>query len=77
MRVSQLLKVMDRDKLIVIDNLSANIENMTMFQGPVKGIKKEDPINSMHVEVVDAVGDILFLLVSKPTNQNGFIKERK
>ena len=62
MRVSQLIHCMDRNDEIIIDDFDKPIENMTLYKGVVKGIKKDDPINKMHVVSICADDDKVLVL---------------
>ena len=62
MRVSQLIHCMDRNDEIIIDDFDKLIENMTLYKGVVKGIKKDDPINKMHVVSICADDDKVLVL---------------
>ena len=57
MKVSQLLHVMDKDDDIIIEDES------TIYKGEVRGIKRDDPINRMHVDHVFACDNKMFVLV--------------
>lgn len=65
MKVSQLLHEIDKDELVMIDDLDRNGDDITIYAGAVKGIKKDDPINKMHVEGIAAVGDTIMILAQK------------
>ena len=54
MKVSQLLHTMDRDDCISIDDMNVPIDRNRIYNGPVRGIKKDDPINKMHVCCISA-----------------------
>ena len=71
MRVSQLLKVMDKEDEIYIDDFDAKIDKMHLYDGAVKGIKKEDPINKMHVVSICAEGELLLVLASEQKEKGG------
>ena len=64
MKVSQLLHVMDRDDDILIQDESLPIDQMTLYEGTVRGIYKDNPVNAMHVTCVQAIGDLIAVLVS-------------
>ncbi len=68
MRVSQLLHVMNKDDQIVIDvfDISLPFDKTTLYQGSVSGIKRDDPVNKMHVSSICAVSDIIFVLAEEP-----------
>lgn len=65
MRVSQLLRVMDKDDEIVIDDVDLPIDKNTIYQGPVRGIKKDNPINKIHIGAICAANDTIFVLVER------------
>lgn len=65
MRLSQLIHAMDKDDMIVIDDYNAPIDNMTIYQGTVRGIKRDNPINQMHVSNICAKDDIILVLAEK------------
>lgn len=66
MRVSQLLHVMDKDDVIVIDNYNAPIDNTTIYEGAVRGINRDNPVNRMHVASICAKNDTIFVLAEEP-----------
>lgn len=66
MRLSQLLHVMDKEHEISVDDFDAHIDKMQLFEGRVKGIKRDDPINKMHVVGVCAVNDVICVAVEEP-----------
>lgn len=65
MKASQLLHAMDKDDMIVIDDYNAPIDNMTIYEGTVRGIKRDNPINQMHVSSICAKDDTILVLVEK------------
>lgn len=71
MRVSQLLKAIDKDELVVISDYDAPIDKMTLYKGSVRGIKKDNPINRMHIASVCADDDTILMLVTKPKMKGG------
>lgn len=71
MKVSQLLHVMGRDEFIVIDDYDKPINEMTLYRGTVRGIKKDNPINKMHVESVRADDNIILVLAINPQKKGG------
>lgn len=71
MRVSQLLKVMDKDDAVVVDDYDAPIDRMTIYQGSVRGVKRDDPINKMHIMSVCANDDTILLLAVNPKEKGG------
>ena len=66
MRVSQLIHAMDRSDIIVIDDYNAPVFKNRIYCGEVRGIKRDDPINKMHVSSICADGDVLLVLAEKP-----------
>lgn len=66
MKVSQLAHAMDKDDVIVIDDYEAPIDKMTIYEGPVKGISRDNPINKMHIESVCAHGSRMLVLAVNP-----------
>lgn len=68
MRVSQLLKVMDKDDEIVIDDFGKRIDEMRIYNGTVRGITRDDPINKMHIYSVAAYDHTIIVLAGAPTN---------
>lgn len=65
MRVSQLIHAMDRDDLIIINDGNKKIDCMEVYNGEVRGIKKDDPINRYHVHHIFADGDTIVVLAEK------------
>ena len=65
MRVSQLIHAMDKDDMIVIDDYNAPIDNMIIYEGTVRGIKRDSPINQMHVSSICAKDDTILVLTEK------------
>lgn len=65
MKVSQLLHAMDRDEEIIIEDEKRSINRMRLYEGKVRGIKRDDPINRMHVSRVIACDDTMVVLVGK------------
>ena len=64
MKVSQLLHAMDREDDIIIGNGNERIDRMTIYKGEVRGIKRDDPVNRMHVEHVFACDNVMVVLVN-------------
>lgn len=71
MKVSQLLHAMDKDDLIVIDDYDKPIDKMTLYKGNVRGIKRDNPINKMHILSICADDDTILVLVVKPKLKGG------
>ena len=65
MKVSQLIHAMDRDDIIVIEDFDKPIDKMTLYIGNARGIRRDDPINKMHVSHLCADGDVIRVLVEK------------
>ena len=63
MRVSQLLYVMERDADVVIDDAKKPIDRNCIYQGAVRGIRKDSPINRMHVVAIHSFDEVLWVLV--------------
>ena len=66
MKISQLLHAMDKDDEVIIDDFNNHIDNMTVYNGVVRGIQKDNPINKMHVISIAALGDVFYVLAEKP-----------
>ncbi len=66
MRVSQLIHAMDKNDIIVIDDYDAPIDKMTIYQGTVRGIKRDNPVNQMHVSSICAKDDTILVLAENP-----------
>lgn len=69
MKVSQLLHAMDKDEEIIIEDESKPINQTTVYQGDVRGIKRDDPINRMHVNRVIACDNVMVVLVGERSNR--------
>lgn len=65
MKVSQLIHAMDRDEEIVIDDYDAPVDKMTIYEGTVRGIKKDNPVNQMHIESIAVCNDTIIVLAVK------------
>jgi molybdopterin synthase catalytic subunit len=70
MRVSQLIHVMERDVQIIIDDMSKKIDVMTLYEGSARGIKKDDPLNKMHVVGVFPVDDSTIHILVKSKSRD-------
>lgn len=66
MRVSQLLNVMDKDEQICIEDGNKTVDDMELYCGPVREIKKDNPINKMHVVAIVAIDDLMCVGVQEP-----------
>lgn len=62
MKVSQLIHTMDRDDDIIINDGNKTIANMCVYNGTVRGIKKDNPINRYHIHHIFADGDTIVVL---------------
>lgn len=69
MRVSQLIHVMDKDDLIIVEDGSKRVTNMRVFKGKVRWIKKDNPINRYHVHHILADGDTIVVLAENQRAQ--------
>lgn len=65
MRLSQLIHAMDRDDDICVSDYGAPIDKSLLYDGIVRGIKKDNEINKMHVVNVTACDDVVCVLVSR------------
>ncbi|MBE5943260.1 MAG: hypothetical protein E7264_12140 [Lachnospiraceae bacterium] len=71
MKISQLTKVMDKDDEIVIDDGNKSVDRMRVYEGAVRGIKRDSPINKMHVVVIYPYDNKLLVLAEYPTEKGG------
>lgn len=62
MRVSQLIHAMDKDDYIIINDGNKRITNMCIYDGEVRGIKKDNPINRYYIHNIFADGDTIVVL---------------
>ena len=69
MRISQLIHKMDKDEEIIINDESKPINKMQLYRGSVRGIKRDDPINRMHVNRCFACDNIMVVLVGERSNR--------
>ena len=65
MKVSQLLHAMDKDDEIIIDDGNKRISNITIYKGTVRGIKRDSPINKMHVHHIFACDNVMVVLAEE------------
>ena len=65
MKVSQLLHAMDKDDLIVIDDYDKPIDKMNVYKGTVREIKRDSPVNQMHISSICADNDTILVLAVK------------
>lgn len=71
MKVSQLLKVIDKtDWVSIFDAEKSVVENL-IYEGEVRGVKKDDTINGYHVSKVFAYDDIVIMEAVKPSKKGG------
>ena len=75
MRVSQLLYVMEKDDTVIIDDAEERIDRMRIYDGPVRGIKRDDLINRMHVHAICADDDQIKILAATPKRGDGNAKK--
>ena len=71
MRVSQLIHTMDREDRIVIDDFDKKIDQMRIFDGLVRWIKKDSPINKMHVLSICSDKDTIVVLARSQRVKRG------
>ena len=71
MRLSQLIHKMDKDDLIIVYDGNKKIDCMEVYNGEVRGIKKDDPINRHHVYNIFADGDTIVVLAEKQKMKGG------
>ena len=65
MRVSQLLHAMGKEAWVCIEDFGEPIDRMILYMGEVRGIRRDDPINRMHISCIFAVGDTIRILAEK------------
>lgn len=66
MKVSQLLYRMDRTDYVSIFDGSKNIDENRLYQGEVRGIKKDNPVNGYLVVKLFAYEDVVIMEVELP-----------
>lgn len=68
MKVSQLLHTMDRDDVIVIDNGNkySRLNKMRVFEGTIRDIKRDSPINKMIVKYIFANKNVIYVMAEEP-----------
>jgi len=71
MRVSQLIHAMDRDEKIIIEDGNKRINRMRLYEGTCRGIKRDDPINRMHVNRVIACDNVMVVLAEYQRGTGG------
>ena len=64
MKLSQLLRVIDKEDKICVSDFDKPLEHRLLFCGEAKGIKKDNEINKMHVLKVTAYDDEILILVT-------------
>ncbi len=65
MKVSQLIHAMHREDEIIINDFDEKIDKWLLYNGAVKGIKRDNPINKMHIMKICADDDVICVLVTK------------
>lgn len=71
MRVSQIIHAMDRDDDIIINHADKRIDNMQIYKGTPRGIKRDSPINRMHVQHLFACDNVLVVLAVEQRKKGG------
>ncbi|MBR2388138.1 MAG: hypothetical protein IKB02_09840 [Clostridia bacterium] len=71
MRVSQLLHVMDKNDEVVINDFGKAVDKMTIYEGLVKGINRDNPINKMCVACICASDDTIYIVAEFPKGKGG------
>lgn len=71
MRVSQLLKVMDKTDLVSIFDAEKSIKENLIYEGEVRGVKKDNIVNGYHINKVFAYDDIVIMEAVKPSKKGG------
>lgn len=63
MKLSQLLKVMDRDDGIIVNTADQNvgINRKRLYTGTVRGIHKDSPLNKGHIKFLRAMDDSILV----------------
>ena len=61
MKVSQVLHKMQRDELVEIFDSTKPIDNNTLYEGEVRGFKRDDPLLGKSVTGIWADGDTVVL----------------
>ena len=69
MKLSQLLHKMERDAKIIVEDTSSAIDQMRVYEGEVRGIKRDDALNGYYVENVLVDGNVLVVLAGKPNRK--------
>lgn len=71
MKISQLIRVMDKDEEIVIKDVNEPVNRNRVYQGTVEGIKRDGSIDRMHVVILFPEDNKLMVLAEKPTGKDG------
>lgn len=72
MRLSQLLKVTDRDTTVIIaDYMNVGIDKKILYEGKPKGIHRDSPLNKGHVQYLMPVNDDTVLVEISLTGGDG------
>ncbi len=66
MKVSQVLHKMQRDELVHIFDSTKPIDKNTLYEGEVRGVKRDDPVNGKFVTGIWACGYTLVLDIAPP-----------
>lgn len=69
MRVSQVLHAMDKDDTVVIVDLRSKVDEGELYCGFPGGIKRDDPLNRMHVDTLAACDGDLVIFVKRQTRE--------
>lgn len=65
MVLSQLLKIMNRDERIIVNNCEAvPLTHKCLYSGQVRGIYKDSPLNKGDVKFLMAAGDDVLVEIS-------------
>ena len=68
MELSQLTKLMDEDDEIIVGDLDAPIDEMELFSGKVKELRRDNPINKGRVTSVCAANDTMLVTIETVEN---------
>ena len=71
MKVSQLLKVMDKTDWVSVFDAEKPISENLIYEGEVRCIKRDNAINGYHVTKVFAYDDIVIIEAAKPSKKGG------
>ena len=69
MKVSQVLHKMQRDELVHIFDSTKPIDKNTLYEGEVRGVKRDDPVNGKFVTGIWACDDTVVLDVAPPVRR--------